>query len=71
MNNTDCFRCGGSGSYQLSHEGVTEEVSCTCWQSVIVYPRVDRKDGKDWAIELIRKQFGEKAILKGENERTH
>ena len=68
MNNLECFRCGGSGRYQLwdRESGRTEEESCTCWQRRTYYAPVERKDGKDWAIELIRKQFGEKAILKGD-----
>lgn len=60
----NCIKCGGTGEYRLydRDSGDTETVSCAHISMWYLSPR---KDGKDWAIELIRKQFGEGAILKG------
>lgn len=59
----NCIKCGGTGEYRLydRDSGDTETVSCA---HVTMRYLAPSKDGKDWAIELIKKQFGERAILK-------
>lgn len=61
----NCIKCGGTGEYRLydRESGDTETVSCA---HVSMWYLSPRNDGKDWAIELIRKQFGDGAILKGD-----
>lgn len=61
--NEVCTKCGGTGEYRLydRDSGSTIEVPCS---HVSTRYLNSRSDGKDWAIELIRKQYGDKAILK-------